>query len=227
MKELNFNFMKELNFKKFFSHNQKPTKIGDYKIVYINAKKFRDSSLENEEFCNVAIHEDFPKHIKKNEIYIDKNISIKEIPSFLKGIMYRLKKINKNLSSKKVYLQSLKKEKTYRKEHSSKLKKEFLFNLSEVSKNIKIYFVDGKAVRDNYKTDFSQGGHGYVYDWIPENEIWLEKEEENELFQILIHEYTERYLMKYLNYPYHKAHDFASKIEMNFRKNNYSLENLF
>lgn len=218
--------MEKLNFKKFFLHNEKPQKIDGYKIIYINAKKFRDSSLENEEFCNIAIYEDFPKSIKKDEIWIDDTILPKEVPAFLKGTLNRIKFLSKDKNSKKALDLSRIKERYYRHEHPSKLQHKKLITIHEKDGNlINVFLVNGKAVRDNYRINFSQGGHSFVYDWIPKNEIWLEKEEENELPYILAHEYTEMILMRDYNKKYEDAHKMASKAEMHYRKQKNSVNN--
>ena len=38
---------------------------------------------------------------------------------------------------------------------------------------INVFLVDGEYVRDNVTIEFALGGHHYVYDQIPENEISL------------------------------------------------------
>jgi hypothetical protein len=47
--------------------------------------------------------------------------------------------------------------------------------LDELWDGTKIYVISGKAVRDIVNADFVEGGHGYVYDYIPKNEIWIEE----------------------------------------------------
>jgi hypothetical protein len=65
--------------------------------------------------------------------------------------------------------------------------------------------------------------HGFVYDWTPNNEIWLEAgEHTDELKYILLHEYVERIEMKYQHTPYDKAHSIASKIEWHYRNKPFS-----
>jgi hypothetical protein len=39
---------------------------------------------------------------------------------------------------------------------------------------LKIFQVDGPAIRNTILADFIAGGHNLVYDFIPENEIWIE-----------------------------------------------------
>jgi hypothetical protein len=41
--------------------------------------------------------------------------------------------------------------------------------------DVKVYLVNGQYIRDNIDIDFTQGGHGKVYKFIPENEIWIDR----------------------------------------------------
>lgn len=217
-----------MNFKNWLFENEshKPTQIGKYHIFYIDSKKFRNSSLENEEFCTIAIHQDFPKSIGKNEIWIDNSVSKSELPALLKGATNRLKELERKNNSKTAYTVGMTQERCYRKRHKSEIKKKKYCNIHDEKSTYHVYFVSGKAVRDNFKTDFSQGGHGYVYDWIPKNEIWLEKEEHDESSLILIHEYAELVLMRDKKMKYEKAHPIASKIEMKFRENKMKIDDI-
>ena len=62
---------------------------------------------------------------------------------------------------------------------------------------VTVWLVDGAVVRDLYKTDYTEGGHGYVYPWVPKPEIWVEATlERAELPFIVAHEYLERLLMR-------------------------------
>lgn len=84
--------------------------------------------------------------------------------------------------------------------------------------NVRIYLVDGRFIRDQISVDFTQGGHGYVYDYIPENEVWIDNANLKEKRFIIMHELTERYLMKYEGKSYHQAHNMANTIERRMRK---------
>lgn len=200
----------------------KPKQFQGKKIVYVDSNKFRSSSLENGEFCTSAIHEDFPKFIKDNEIWIDNSIKPHEIPEILKGISARLSKLKKKDDSEKAYNYGLKKEKEVRKKNPLKINPKKYHVLNDSKGKIHVFLVNGEAVRDKFKTDFSQGGHGYVYDWIPKNEIWLEVEEKDEYAPILAHEYSEMILMRDGKMSYNKAHEIASKIEHELRKKGFS-----
>lgn len=201
----------------------KPRSFMGRKIVYVDTKKFRSSSLGNEEFCTSGIHEDFPKSIAKDEIYIDDSLSSEEIPTVLRGVEARIKSLNNGNGSRDSYENGMRAEKKFRSEHQHKVKRLYKYaTLKDSSGTIDVYAVSGLAVRDKHKTDFSQGGHGYVYDWIPKDEIWLEEEESDEFPFILCHEYTEMVLMRDLRIEYLEAHKVASMVEGMCRNGGFS-----
>jgi hypothetical protein len=84
---------------------------------------------------------------------------------------------------------------------------------------IEVWLVDGNMIRSLYKTDYTEGGHGYVYRWVPKSEIWVEKDLDRwELPFIVSHEYLELRLMRDQGIDYDTAHDICSKVEFNMRK---------
>jgi hypothetical protein len=79
---------------------------------------------------------------------------------------------------------------------------------------VDVYVVDGMYVRDHLYVDYVEGGHGYVYDWIPKDEIWVEKLADNrDMWFNLQHEIYERNLMKNEGMDYEKAHGITAKRE--------------
>jgi len=87
--------------------------------------------------------------------------------------------------------------------------------------NTKIFIVDGNHVRTNIFVDFVLGGHGYVYNFVPKDEIWVEKVQNNADEQYnLTHEIIEYLLMKNCKQDYDTAHDFTAKVEDILRKYN-------
>lgn len=90
--------------------------------------------------------------------------------------------------------------------------------IKDVNDTVNIYSIKGEIVRDLYKTDYVEGGHGYVYEWIPLNEIWIDIDvPSDEIPVVMLHEFTERTLMKYRKFPYVRAHVAASKVEFEHR----------
>ena len=92
------------------------------------------------------------------------------------------------------------------------------------SQNLNTHFVDGGHIRDNIWIDFTEGGNGYRYDFVPTKEIWIGGVHIIEAPYIFIHEITEiTYaiengldIMKESDYS--KAHEYASKSELAARQ---------
>ena len=83
----------------------------------------------------------------------------------------------------------------------------------ELPNNIIVWIVDGRVVRNTLDIDFTEGGHEYVYDYVPKNEVWIDNDLKlHEIDYVLLHELYERNLMKE-GMSYNKAHQRASKIE--------------
>ena len=96
--------------------------------------------------------------------------------------------------------------------------------------DVQVYTVNGDYVKLNWFKDFTEGGNSMAYDWIPENEIWLDQNITSAEYKyILLHEYVEWWLMKNKGMEYDNsevgddedlkyAHPNANKIEMDYRK---------
>jgi hypothetical protein len=82
----------------------------------------------------------------------------------------------------------------------------------------RIWLVDGKKVRDRLLINFCQGGHFYVYNRIPENEIWIDDNNYKERAATIVHEVHERNRMKFKKLSYSRAHELANRKEKEFRK---------
>ena len=102
--------------------------------------------------------------------------------------------------------------------------KKFLYKKN----GVKIFEVDGSWIRNNIMAWFNHGGHGYVCEYIPLDEIWVIKTHpldckctnvpknramsENFRKSLILHEMTERNLMK-KGMVYWKAHQLALEAE--------------
>ena len=88
-----------------------------------------------------------------------------------------------------------------------------------VENALKIFIVDGKKVRENYHMDFLAGSHHYKYDFIPEDEIWIDDAMNiDEIEPTIINIVTERTLMKEQKMTYEQAHTIAIQKELEVRK---------
>jgi len=86
------------------------------------------------------------------------------------------------------------------------------------TKKLKVWLVDGLAVRNTLNVDFTMGGHGLVYPYIPKNEIWIEESvHPKERKAVMLHELYERNKMNE-GYKYDEAHNLANWIEQAVRK---------
>jgi hypothetical protein len=81
-----------------------------------------------------------------------------------------------------------------------------------------IVLVNDTKVRDRFDSDFSQGGNGYRYRFIPKREIWIDSEVNQEEWPLIaFHECREAELMK-SGMSYSRAHDTAKRLEDRFRR---------
>lgn len=82
---------------------------------------------------------------------------------------------------------------------------------------LSIWIVDGRLVRSVFDPDFSEGGHEYVYEFVPENELWIDNSlTAAERPYVLLHELHERKLMAQ-GQDYDTAHDVSSQLEHKLR----------
>lgn len=92
--------------------------------------------------------------------------------------------------------------------------KEFKAIRSDQADVVKFVMVDADAVREKNNVDFTMGGNHYAWDFIPEDEIWIDQSmDEIDTIATKLHEFVERLVMKYLDWDYNDAHDIASKPE--------------
>ena len=82
---------------------------------------------------------------------------------------------------------------------------------------LSVWIVDGRLVRSVFDIDFTAGGHDYVYEFVPENEVWIDNDiQERERGYVLLHELHERNRMAG-GWPYSKAHAESSQVEYRCR----------
>ena len=217
------------------------TLIGQYghiKVFSVNGECARDSSVENEEFGEYGVHNDFPNLIPKNEIWIEDDISEEELPAIVTAALMLQKNLDRGMNPQKAYDLAERRGEKYR--HAKVSSKKNPLGTNEPApkniyvkkygelrdQNITVWLVDAEKVRDRWKHDYLEGGNPTVYPWVPNNEIWLESGlHPSELPYILLHEFTEMMLMKHQHINYDKAHDIAAKIEFSKRKPGFSKAN--
>lgn len=87
----------------------------------------------------------------------------------------------------------------------------------KLENGISVWIVNGRLVRSAFDIDFTEGGHDYVYEFVPENEVWIDDAMvEVERGYVLLHELHERSRMA-KGWPYSKAHAESSRLEFRCR----------
>ncbi len=186
---------------------KKHSKIAEFTVWIVDGRYIRNNM--DEEFTNFGQNYLF-KFIPKNEFWIDQQRVPGEekyyIASMLKINQLLAKGVSRNEAIRRadcIERKERAKDSIIRKKIEIEEEQKDLFEyihkdlLQKYStKKLKVWIVDGKAVRDIFFLDFTQGGHGYVYDFIPKNEIWIDDDvEPDELKFVLLHELHERNLM--------------------------------
>ena len=197
--------------------------INDHDIWIVDGKYIRDNI--NEEFNNFGLNSRF-RFIPRKELWIDKEYgNPNEIKYYIKNLLKEVELMEDGMDYDSAFDKADKFERSYRLKHEKKYDKKTLIKkihlnlLKKYSKKIKVYIVNGRLVRDYLFIDFTEGGHDFVYDFVPKNELWLDYDiRRTERDFVLLHELYERNLMK-KGIKYEHAHKSVSTIEHFCRKN--------
>jgi hypothetical protein len=203
-----------------------------YQLYAIDATALRSTAEGNEEFGNFAAHDEFPHLIGKNEIWIADKLLEREGLFYIVNALARLNHESRGHGKDSAYEAGVDVER-YLREQLTGIKYrdgkphrrvpegihvERYIEIPDEVRAIHVWRIDGHLVRCYYKTDYTEGGHGYVYPWCPKDQIWIEKDiHPSELPFIVAHEYTELRLMRDCDFDYDKAHEICSKVEFDLR----------
>jgi hypothetical protein len=210
--------------------------VGDhegYRFYTVNTFAVRDTARPDEEFGNFATKEEFPTLIPDGEVWLSNRAFRDEGLFFIADAVTRLKELEKGTPEATAYTAGLNAERRLRekvtglkyrggKPHRRVPERVYVepyLTLPDVKFPVNVWRVDGSVVRCFYKTDYTEGGHGYVYAWVPRGEIWIEKAlDRREVPFILAHEYTELRLMRDEGLDYATAHEISAKLEYRLRQ---------
>jgi hypothetical protein len=206
----------------------------DFHFYAVNGYAVCDIAQPDEEFGCFATADDFPNLIPKGEVWLAEQTIEKEGLFFIANALTQLKEQARGTPDDKAYRAGIEVEQLLR-ERLNHLKfrggaaqkrvpQEVYLHpyatLPDKDKTVEVWIVDGNVVRSLYKTDYTEGGHGFVYPWVPIDEIWIEESlDPRELPFIIAHEYIERRLMRDLKLDYDTAHEICSRVEFQLRKN--------
>lgn len=190
----------------------------------------------DEEFTNFGHHFRF-KIIPQNEFWIDREAAPGERKYFIDSmlIMHKMQLAGKShdkavKAADKTERAEREKSKLFKRISSvRKHKKEVIEKIHKKllgtgAGAIKIWVVRGELVRDLFFLDFTAGGHDLVYDFVSQNEVWIDDDVVREdLLYVVLHELYERLQMAE-GLSYDDAHEKASKIEWEARHDAKKLE---
>lgn len=219
---------------------------GKFSVYLVDDEEIRNKAEYAEEFSDYGVNIGKKglatlnfKFIPENEIWVAKSLKSSERHFIISNALAYIRGIERGMDPGDAYDYAIKREQASRaKESLNKLhlkqrklpdtpkykdipKKLYIKKygaIKDVSETVIIYLIEGEVVRDLYKTDYVEGGHAYVYEWIPLDEIWIDKiVPADEIPVVILHEFLERTLMKYKKFPYVRAHEAASKVEFEHR----------
>lgn len=200
---------------------QKDEIRGNFQVWIVDGSYIRGKI--DEEFTNFGQHYRFP-YIPENEFWIDHEAKHDERKFFIEHMIVENNLMAKGLPYEKAIVQADLKERSERRKAGDlrhTVPKDTLPDPASVHERlwkklengVSVWIVNGRLVRSIYDIDYTEGGHDYVYEFVPENEIWIDDAIiEAERGYILLHELHERNLMAQ-GLPYSKAHADSSRIE--------------
>jgi hypothetical protein len=207
-----------------------------YKVYSVDAFAVRNAAEPDEEFDNFATNGEFPDLVPDGEIWVSNRSLRSEGRFFIANAVARLNALKAGASEATAYTMGLNADRKlraretgleYRSGRRHKRIPPAIYHrrylvLPDPQFPIEVWLIDGSLARTYYKTDYTEGGHGYVYRWVPHNEIWIEKDLHKDEFPFMVaHEYTELRLMRDKGIEYDRAHDISSRVEYHLRKRDY------
>jgi hypothetical protein len=203
--------------------------IEGFTVFDVDGKYIRDNI--DREFTNFGQHFRFP-FIPKHEFWIDHEAHPGETKYFIDHMIIEWHLMNDGktydyaigVADKKELLERKHSQKYQSHKSQHTIPKELYVRKLEERGEVVVWLVDGELVRDLYYIEFTEGGHHYVYDFVPKYEVWLDDDlKENELPYVLLHELHERNLM-HKGWTYDHAHHSSSIIEYKCRRDPSKLE---
>ena len=182
----------------------------------------------DEEFTNFGQHYRY-RYIPANEFWIDREAKNDERRFFIDHLLVEHRLMAKGMTYGKAIEEADRAERKERRRsgdlgrlthHGQQLPDgrdvhERLWK--KLENGLSVWIVNGRLVRSVFDIDFTAGGHDYVYEFVPENEVWIDNDiEETERGYVLLHELHERNRMAQ-GLPYSKAHAESSRIEYRCR----------
>jgi hypothetical protein len=199
---------------------------GDMKVWVVDGSYIRGHI--DEEFTNFGQHYRFP-FIPLNELWLDDATETDEQQFFIDHLLVENRLMAKGVSYEKAIVAGDQAERKERRRagdvarlthHGQKLPDGHDVHKrlwKRLENSVAVWIVSGRMVRSVFDIDFTEGGHDYVYEFVPEKEVWIDDDIlEPERPYVLVHELHERNRMA-LGWPYSKAHAESSRVEYRCR----------
>ncbi len=182
----------------------------------------------DEEFTNFGQHYRYP-YIPENELWIDREAEQDERQFFIDHLLVEHRLMAKGMPYKKALPKANQEERKERRRAGdlSRLTRrgQALPDGRDVHERLRkklenglsVWIVNRRLVRSVFDIDFTELGHDYVYEFVPENEVWIDDAiVEVECSYVLLHELHERNRMA-KGCPCSKAHAESSRLEYRCR----------
>jgi hypothetical protein len=205
---------------------EKADQRGDFAVWIVDGSYIRGHF--DEEFTNFGQHYRY-SYIPLKEFWIDKEAQHDERKFFIEHLLTEYDLMSKGISYDQALPQADKRERIERRragdvqkltQHGKKLPDGHDVHdrlWKKLESGLKVWVVNGRLVRSVFDIDFTEGGHDYVYEFVPQNEVWIDDAiVEQERPYVLLHELHERNRMS-TGWIYSKAHAESSHIEYRCR----------
>jgi hypothetical protein len=205
---------------------QKVDQRGDIVVWIVDGPYIRGHV--DEEFTNFGQHYAF-EYIPVNEFWIDREAAHDETRFFIEHLLVEHRLMAKGVPYDTALVQADRAERQERRRagdisklthHGQQLPdaKDVHETLwKKLENGVSVWIVNGRLVRSAFDIDFTEGGHDHVYEFVPENEVWIDDAiEEEERGFVLLHELHEHNRMAG-GIPYSQAHEESSHLEYRCR----------
>lgn len=199
---------------------------GDIKVWVVDGTYIRGKI--DEEFTNYGQYYRFP-YIPENELWLDREAISDESRFFIDHLLVEHRLMKKGVSYGKALVEADRVERKERRRSGDIARvikrSDSLPDAAKVHQRlwkklengISVWIVSGRLVRSVFDIDFTEGGHDYVYEFVPEKEVWIDDDvEEPERAYMLVHELHERKRMA-AGLTYNLAHAESSRLEYRCR----------
>ena len=205
---------------------QKVEELGKLAVWVVDGSYIRGHI--DEEFTNFGQHYRY-RYIPEDELWLDQEAGADEQHFFIDHLLVERRLMAKGMSYDQALEQADRKERAERRRAGdvrrlthggTKLPDGSAAHVrlwKKLESGLSVWIVNGRTVRSAFDIDFTAGGHDYVYEFVPPNEVWIDDDiEEAERGYVLLHEMHERNRMAE-GMPYSKAHNESSRLEFRCR----------